>query len=442
MVLAAFMLAFALVDFLRAETPDAVDLIGHVLLPRGNPARAVVLISYAQLKTNLESSIYQRSPLLPRHVQTDNRGNFRMKSFDSRYLYFGYVAAPGCKLQEFYNVDPAAGPATVSLEGINLTNLPPDQILHGRVVDQQGRPISNALITVSGSTRNGQMTWPAYDVDYFSVSDDAGNFVICGKTPFAAIDGAVEADGFAKSSFEQWPSDEVNREMAVRDPVSAGAAAYAHPMHEMTLTQGGSLRGRLLNDGKPVVNAEVRLNGCGVGSHCWFREGAVLTDHEGRFLFEHLPAGQSYSIRGTWDLLAAAGAFPAQDVKTQNEGSTTDVGDLNLQPVSEVNGHIKLSDGEPLPANSRFLLSDDAMGSSSSSAIGKTGSFHFTAVPGDAVWIYLRVPGYQLTPRDPFLKSGTVTNITVARNMTNFVITMKPESLTTTIAYFLRDILR
>jgi len=38
----------------------------------------------------------------------------------------------------------------------------------------------------------------------------------------------------------------------------------------------------------------------------------------------------------------------------------------------------------------------------------------------------LRIAGYQLTPRDFMLKSGTVTNLTVVPNLTNLVFELKP----------------
>lgn len=419
-----FSLAYALV---YADMPAGADLTGHVTLPEGKSAAATVLVTYAQLKTNFESSISTRSPILPKRTRTDGNGNFKIESLDTRWLYFGYVMAPGCKLQQLNLFDPIAGPLEVSLESAN-TNVPPDRVIHGRVIDASGSPVAGALIDIEGTTRNGQGTWPGGDIDYFSVSDDAGNFVVYGKTPFAAADGKVEATGYAEASFEQWPSDAINQEWSRTGSMPEGLFGYAKPLHEITLIKGAALQGRLLHDGKPVVNAEIRLNRCDVASNCWFWDGATVTDDQGSFLFSHLPPDQSYSICGSWDLPAKGGAFPQTEVKTGENGSTNDIGDLNLQSVSEVAGRIQLSDGKPIPANSHYHLSDAAMGNSPQSSLGSDGSFHFAAVPGDKVSIYLRISGYQLTPRDFMLISGTVTNITVVPNMTNLVIEMKPAS--------------
>ena len=133
---------------------------------------------------------------------------------------------------------------------------------------------------------------------------------------------------------------------------------------------------------------------------------------------------------------------PQTGVKIGEDGSTNDIGDLNLQSVSKVAGRIRLSDGKPIPANSHFHLSDAAMGNSPQSSLGSDGSFHFAVVPGDKVSIFLRVSGYQLTPRDFMLKSGTVTNITVVPNMTNLVIEMKPVSFFSSFIYLLRAMVK
>jgi hypothetical protein len=410
-----------------AAAPVGADLTGQVILPEGQSGAATVLVRCAQLKTNFESSVSIRNPILPTRTQTDSSGNFKIGSLDARWLYFGDVMAPGCKLQELDQIDPAAGPLKISLE-LADTNVPPDRVIHGRVIDAEGSPISGALIDIAGTTRNGNGTWPAQDIDYFSVSDDAGNFVVYGKTPFAAADGKVEATGYAEASFEQWPSDAVNQEWSRTGSMPKGLFAFARPLHQITLVKGAALQGRLVQDGRPVTNAEIRLNHCGVGSDCWFWDGTTVTDDQGRFLFAHLPPAQGYSICGGWDLTANGGAVPQTDVKTGENGSTNDIGDINLKSVSEVAGRIQLSDGRTIPANSHYHLSDAAMGGSPQASLGPDGSFHFAAVPGDTVSIYLRIAGYQLTPRDFMLKSGTVTNITVVPNLTNLVFELKPAS--------------
>lgn len=403
------------------------------MLPADKSIRATILISYARLKTNSEPSIADRYPILPVKAQTDRQGNFEIASLDPRWLYSGGVMAPGCRLQELKEVDPAAGLLQVSLQTVD-TNAAPNQVIHGRVITAGGHPVSGAVIAIRGTTRNGQMTWPGSDVDYYSVSDDTGNFVIYGKTPFAAVDGEVHADGFAEASFEQWPSDAATEEWKRTGSMPEGLASFAKPLHEIVLTEGASLRGRLMHSGKPVADAEVLLNGCGTGSGCWNWKPAVLTDANGRFVFTHLPPNQTWSICGTWDLLTRAGAVPETDVKTGENGSTQDIGDINLKSVCEVAGKVHLSDGKAIPHGAVYFLAWDNMGGSLPSAIGEDGSFQFPAIPGDEVSLYLRVNGYELHPGDSRLISGSVTNFTVRPQMTDLEIKMEPFSRVSAIA--------
>ena len=98
-----------------ADTPTGANLTGHVTLPACIAGTATVLVTYAQQKTNFESSISTRSPILPKRTQTDSHGNFKIESLDARWLYFGYVMAPGCKFQQLNLFDPSAEPLNVSL---------------------------------------------------------------------------------------------------------------------------------------------------------------------------------------------------------------------------------------------------------------------------------------------------------------------------------------
>ena len=130
-----FSLAYACV---YADMPTGADLTGHVTLPGGKSAAATVLVRYAQLKTNFESSVFTRNPMLPKRAQTDSNGNFNIGSLDAKWLYYGDVMAPGCKLQPLDQIDLTAGPLNISLETAN-TNVPPDKVIHGRVIDAHPR---------------------------------------------------------------------------------------------------------------------------------------------------------------------------------------------------------------------------------------------------------------------------------------------------------------
>jgi len=136
------------------------------------------------------------------------------------------------------------------------------------------------------------MAWPAYEIDVYSVSDEAGLFVVHGETPFTAAEGAVEAAGFSKALFEGWePGDTV---------------------HELTLTEGAAFKGRLLQAGKPVANAEILIQNFGAesGSSVWHY--FARTDSDGRFTFTHLPPNRSFSLCNHGIAGRTGGGFPPE----------------------------------------------------------------------------------------------------------------------------------
>lgn len=395
-----------------AQTPARLDLVGHVIMPPGKSTPATVVALFANLKPCLPEpgASYPSYPILPKRTQTDSQGNFKIESLDPAWLYYVLVIAPGCKLQTFDRVDVAAGPLNANLETKNPTNATPGTALHGRVLDTHGKPVPGALISMQEVTRNHVWYFSADRIDAFSTSDDAGNFVVYGQTPFTDGGGAIEAPGFATGLFEHWTSGTTN--------------------HELILTEGAAFRGRLLQAGKPVSNVEICLDNFGAeaGSTAW--TCSTLTDDQGRFSFMHLPPNHSFNLNGTMASLAGRGAVPEQVGQVHADGSTNDIGDLNLEPAYTVEGRIRLADGKPIPAGSRLFLQRNRSGRMDSMgfALGKDGAFHFAGVPAESVQLRLRIPDYELTPMDSRLISGSATNFTMVTNLTGLDIEMKPRS--------------
>jgi hypothetical protein len=390
----------------QAQPAAKPEILGHVISPPGKPAKATAVLCYWQMKPGMEA-FYK--PDLPRHVQVDEQGDFKFEALDPSLLYQVLILAPGYKQLTVNNIDPSAGALSVRLVPTVPTNAPPGTFVRGRVKDAGGNPVPGALIKILGVTREGQMHWPAYGIDFYTISDDAGLFVVNGETPFVATEGVVEAAGFSKALFERW------------EPGST--------IHEVTLIRGAAFKGRLVQAGKPVVNAEILIQNFGreSGSSEWHY--FARTDSEGCFAFAHLPPNRSFSLYATMESLAGRGAVSRHQGQVQADGSTNDIGDLDLARAFMVAGRIHLSDGKPIPANARLRLTRTTMAGvmdSLSVTPNEDGSFSFPGVPAEPVTIYLRFPGYQLTPNDASLKSGSATNLTVVRDITDLLIEMKP----------------
>lgn len=385
---------------------DDSTLKGQVILPVDQTGPATILVLTAERKP--QTPITARYPNLPERGRTDSRGWFELNSLNSAWQYRVVIIAPGCRPKSFAHVDPAAEPLVAKLEAADADKAPRDTIMCGRVLDPRGRPVSGALIKIQEVTRNGTMYFSADKIDPFAVSDDKGEFMVFGQGAFTECGGAIEASGLATGLFEDWPS--------------------GNTVHELRLVDGASLCGRLFHGKTPVAQAEICLDrfGAEAGSFAW--NSTSLTDSEGRFAFNHLPPGRSCRLRGLMGALGSLGAVPTRVVRLPENRSTNDIGDLLLEPTFTVEGRIRLPDGDSLPTDSCLFFGNFGMGMSQLFPVAQDGSFRTTGFPAGSLTVYIRVPGYELTPRDASLIGGSLTNITVESNVNGLVITMRPRT--------------
>jgi beta-lactamase regulating signal transducer with metallopeptidase domain len=401
----------------EAQSPAPITLTGRVVSPEGKSVSAIAGIWCAERKTNVTYTVSTRYPHLPRLARVDSAGNFKFESLDPRWTYDVYIVSPACRQQRFLSVDPAAGVFSVTLQPIAISNHLPDTLMRGRVVDNRGQPVSGALLQVKGTTRNNSTTWPAQDIDFAAMSDSAGYFLVQANTPFVEVDGAVSAAGFATSIFEHWKSGDAT--------------------NEVSLNEGASVGGRLVDNGKPVSNVEFRADSSGDAEAY-----LAVTDAEGRFLFTHLSPHHPCKLYATMQSLAGRGTVPTQTISIFGDGSTNDIGDVEVQAAFKIDGQVRLRGGRPIPANSQIIVGrtadwyEDAM----ATPIGEDGSFHFAGVPAGDVTLYVWVQGYIVSWDDLHLKSGPAVRLTLAGDKTNLVIRMKPRTktdiLTTRLWYF------
>ncbi|MBU6411450.1 MAG: hypothetical protein KGR98_13785, partial [Verrucomicrobia bacterium] len=154
--------------------------------------------------------------------------------------------------------------------------------------------------------------------------------MIRGEKPFISCGFTVETRGFAKSGLRQ--------EMSTGNTV-----------HEVRLTRGASLTGKVLQEGKPVANAGIGITG--VKADVFNASYYVATDDRGQFSFANIPPNRDYYLFGIMKSLKDRGSLSLRRVHVDGDGSVKDVGDLNLKPGCTVAGTVRLRNGEPAPKN-------------------------------------------------------------------------------------------
>ncbi len=365
------------------------------------------------------------APDCNRQAQTKADGSFSFEGLVAKTKFQGVVTAPGFRTGYLPEASHPGEPLKIKLFPAPTAD-DPIQTVRGRVVDANGKPITAAKIQVY--MMHTRKDWHSGGGDVFT--DEDGGFVFRGGNDFIACDFTITADGYVPRAFSE----------------VAGRASTT----EYRLSQGTSLTGRLLKDGEPVPDAGVGLSGVKGGS--WINNYSVVTDANGRFVFSGIPAHQEYNFFGIMRSLRELGALPRQLVKTGDEGTRLDLGNLNLVRGYKVSGKLQMTDGKPGWAAS-FSLARTAFTPTpghvpttrerrNSQFDGETsfddwrifpeedGTFEFTGVPAETVSIFLMLkPFDMLSPRNVssdgkgFRLLGTVVS-----NKTDLVIEFEPHS--------------
>src|SRR5258706_14034616 len=93
-------------------------------------------------------------------------------------------------------------------------------------------------------------------------------FTINGQTNFDAVGVEVEARACAKGIFE---------------PLATGGK-----VHELKLTEGASVKGRLVKGGQPVAGVEIGVSGAEREAGIYAGDFSVGTDKDGKFFLVNL----------------------------------------------------------------------------------------------------------------------------------------------------------
>jgi len=140
-------------------------------------------------------------------------------------------------------------------------------LVRGVVMDEAGRPVPNAKVTQGREFKKPEAN---------TITDNDGRFVFQNARA-RETSLTVQANGFAPQNRKLMPKPDLDEQ-------------------QFTLTKGGVLRGRVLNDsGQPIVQATVRVVSDSSGKETF--EWRARTDAEGRFEWLNAPlAMHSYSV--------------------------------------------------------------------------------------------------------------------------------------------------
>lgn len=276
-------------------------------------------------------------------------------------------------------VDPFKGPVDVALEKRNLEKLGPKNQLRGRVINPEGEAIAGAVVSFEFYYGDQANCGGACEgVDPLAVTDDQGNFLIATTKRFDWMTVSVEARSYAKRKFFKLPSGK---------------------MQDLKVTEGATVKGRILHDGKPLKNVEMGLVSVD-RSENFTGEFVIGTDDDGVFQFLNVPSYQIYYLYGHSSSLKSKGCLPIKKIRVGADKSIKDVGETLVEPGLHLVGRVKLSDGAAIPPNTRVALGREDAWDSDTVELAPDGRFEFVHIPAGSVNLWMRLDGYHISEKN------------------------------------------
>lgn len=180
-----------------AGLPAADEIRGIVRATDGQPIPNV-RVDIATAAPKVGPGIFCPSCYLDcaKYVYTDEDGRFAIPNLDSSLKFRLLATAPDKTTAHTELIDPLSDQVEIRLADFP-TDLPPDQILQGVVLTDQGTPVAGALVSPYGAKTEERRWWGRVTGATSGVTDNAGRFRIVITEPYVAIDLQVTAFGYA-----------------------------------------------------------------------------------------------------------------------------------------------------------------------------------------------------------------------------------------------------
>ena len=402
-------LSLALACFRAAAADERPDLTGQVVEAGGAPiAKASVFIYTAGPKHGTSSLCPSCYADCQKNAHTDENGDFKIESLDPTLRFKLLVVASGHESKFVSKVDPTNGPQLITLKPLTEADLKSPLRIKGLVIDEHGIAVPGAIISPEG-VGMGQMTrWGGNDavVEPLAVTDDSGRFVLfCKSNTVDTVYATAEGHGVAK----QWVTLKPGSDYLLKLP------------------EGVTLTGQILRGGQPIKGISVAATTTDRACGNYFNCDSVATDDNGRFMLINVPPNREFVVFTSMKSLKGKGALPDKIITTADSGKTQDLGKLEIQPAFTISGRVVLSDGQPVPADTRMFLGREKASDSLETKLDADGRFEFKGVPAESVAMNVRIKGYRLSKRNPSLDwlNGAILG-RVTGDVRDFTILMEP----------------
>ncbi len=415
-----------------SSAADRLNLIGKVSDTNGRPIEhATVLVYSAGVKTGY--SLYCPTCYVDcgKHAITDDKGMFALQGLNPDLWLRLLVALQGYEPMFVDKVDPSARkPVVVTLARRSAAN-DPKTLFRGRILDINGLPVRDAIVKPIGV-----------------LLDDTGNPLygaIEGLEPVAVSNRNGEFElAYSKSGLKILVSVEARAMAPTFSIIPAG-----FERHMITLREGAIVRGRLIQNGRPVGSAEIGLIGRPRGGYgrnlqmdgYAYDEVRIGTQPDGRFVITNVPAPADWYVYGKMESLADRGATGVVECSTKRDVEVVDIGDIEVKPAYILRGKVVLSDRKPIPPGMRVTIVSERAWDHQTAMLPPDGKFEFVGLAPNDYSLFASVKGYS-RPGKPISVTkkkadGSTVTITYApgvappfsldHDIEDYIITLDPE---------------
>ena len=429
---------------------SGVTLSGIVKDSAGKPVKhATVMVYHAGVKTGYSTFCPSCYSDCGKRAITDAHGTFTIEGLRPDLWFELLMAGEGYEPTFVNKVIPSADAPVTATLGRRQRVSDPSRLFRGRVEDSHGVPLRDAVVQPNGALFDAKTGTSLYGaipgMDPIAISNKDGDLEIA-YLPSAKLAAEVNA-GRMPPAFAQLP---------VKILVSVDARAFAPAfavvpagaqLHTITVAEGATVRGRLVEGGKPVGGAEVGLVGRPRGGYKGnlqmigypYDEMRIGTQPDGTFAVTNVPAPADWNVYGKMESLATRGATGAIECTTKHDGEIVDLGDIQVKPAYHLRGKVVLSDGKPIPEGMRVTISSERSGDSQTGVLSPDGSFEFLGLAAGDYTVFASTKGYALPDVSVSFKGkdgklatryrpALTAPLSIDRDVNNFLIKLYPQN--------------
>jgi hypothetical protein len=364
---------------------DSATINGTIVDEAGQPAKnATVFVYSAHLKKGYAIVCPTCWIDCGKRAGTDGQGRFTITGLNPALRFRLLVVKDGFIATAKGGVDPTQGPLPPIKLNPRIASPDDSKIVHGRLSDATGNPISGALIEPVGAFQpGGMMFFGTVDwIDPLAATNASGEFAIVATKPVDKIMLKISPRALAPT--------------IVSEPTGSAT-------NFIVLTDGATITGWLVGpSGNPIANAELVMTSHDRVNGESFSDVRVGTDNDGSFAFTNVPA------RRVWGIYPTSESLQNQNLtadpywcETLADRQVVNVGKITLRPGFSVSGKIDLVDKKDVPPGMHVSIGSEWTVNGRLTDIAPDGTFEFKSLAPGIYSLGVGVAGYTPTADTP-----------------------------------------